>query len=49
MTMATLLLASIILLIPDSFYPLIGLEIGFLHQLVFYLLAFAAFDYGIKN
>jgi hypothetical protein len=49
MTMATLLIAIIILVIPDKFYPSIGLEMGFIHQLIYYLLAFAAFDYGLKN
>jgi hypothetical protein len=49
MTLATLVTAIFILGIPESFLNLIGTDIGFFHQLVFYLFAFAAFDFGLKN
>jgi hypothetical protein len=49
MTLATLTTGILILAIPISFFGLIGTDIVFFHQLVFYLFAFAAFDFGLKN
>jgi hypothetical protein len=49
MTLATLATGILILAIPKSFFGLIGTDVVFLHQLVFYLFAFAAFDFGLKN
>jgi hypothetical protein len=49
MTLATLVTALLILVIPAWFYTLIGSDIPFFHELVFYLFAFAAFDFGLKN
>jgi uncharacterized membrane protein len=49
MTLATLLTGLFIILIPTSFLKSIGVELEFFHQLVFYLFAFAAFDFGLKN
>jgi hypothetical protein len=49
MALATLSTSLIILGIPTSFLSFVGTEVGFFHQLVFYLFAFAAFDFGLKN
>jgi hypothetical protein len=49
MSLTTLCFAFIILIIPNSFYSLISLDESFLHQLVFYLFAFASFDFGLQN
>jgi hypothetical protein len=49
MTLATLATALIILVIPQSFLKSIGTDTPFFHELVFYLFAFAAFDFGLKN
>lgn len=49
MTLATFLLSIIILGIPESFFTFLGSDIIFFHQLLYYLLAFAAFDFGLKN
>jgi hypothetical protein len=49
MTLATLATGILILAIPNSFFGLIGTDVVFFHQLVFYLFAFAAFDFGLKN
>jgi hypothetical protein len=49
MTLTTSTTALNILGIPNSFLGLIGTDISFFHQLVFYLFAFAAFDFGLKN
>jgi hypothetical protein len=49
MTLATFATAVLILGIPSSFFVLIGVDVVFFHQLLFYLLAFAAFDFGLKN
>jgi hypothetical protein len=49
MILATLATAIIIIAIPGDFLLLIGSDIAFFHQLVFYLFAFAAFDFGLKN
>lgn len=49
MTLATLTTGILILAIPNSFFNLIGTDVIFFHQLVFYLFAFAAFDFGLKN
>jgi hypothetical protein len=49
MTLATLATAVLIIGIPNSFFGLIGVDVVFFHQLLFYLFAFAAFDFGLKN
>jgi hypothetical protein len=49
MTLATLATALCIVGIPESFLKLIGTDIVFFHEIVFYLFAFAAFDFGLKN
>jgi hypothetical protein len=49
MTLATLFTGLLILAIPNRFFGLIGTDVVFFHQLVFYLFAFAAFDFGLKN
>jgi hypothetical protein len=49
MILASLFSGLFILILPVSFLKLIGVEIEFFHQLVFYLFAFAAFDFGLKN
>jgi uncharacterized membrane protein len=49
MILATLITGLLILSIPSSFLTLIGTDTVFFHQLVFYLFAFAAFDFGLKN
>jgi hypothetical protein len=49
MTLATLITGILILAIPNGFFNLIGTDVIFFHQLVFYLFAFAAFDFGLKN
>jgi hypothetical protein len=49
MTLATLLTGLFIVIIPNAFLKSIGVEVEFFHQLVFYLFAFAAFDFGLKN
>jgi hypothetical protein len=49
MTLATLSTAILILGIPNSFLSFIGTDLAFFHQLLFYLFAFAAFDFGLKN
>jgi hypothetical protein len=50
MSLATLVIGLfIIMLLPKEFYMLIGTDETFFHQLLFYLLAFAAFDFGLKN
>lgn len=49
MTLASLTTGLFILVIPSSFYTLIGSDMIFFHQLVFYLFAFSAFDFGLKN
>lgn len=49
MTLATLATAICIIVIPESFLKFVGSDDAFFHQLVFYLFAFAAFDFGLKN
>lgn len=49
MTLATLVAGLMILGIPSSFLNFIGTDVEFFHQLFFYLFAFAAFDFGLKN
>ncbi|MBC7406360.1 MAG: hypothetical protein H7230_02740 [Candidatus Parcubacteria bacterium] len=49
MSLATLITAILILFVPDSFLAILGTDTMFFRQLVFYLLAFAAFDFGLKN
>jgi TctA family transporter len=49
MILATFVTGLLILIIPSSFLGLIGIDMLFFHQLVFYLFAFAAFDFGLKN
>jgi hypothetical protein len=49
MTLATLLGSLIVLGVPDSFLRFIGSDKEFFHQLLYYLFAFAAFDFGLKN
>jgi uncharacterized membrane protein len=49
MILATFVTGLLILIIPSSFLGLIGTDMLFFHQLVFYLFAFAAFDFGLKN
>lgn len=49
MSLANLVTALIILGIPSSFLSFIGTDTLFFHQLLFYLFAFAAFDFGLKN
>jgi hypothetical protein len=48
MTFATLLTGLFIISVPGTFLKYIGVEVDFFHQLVFYLFAFAAFDFGLK-
>ena len=49
MTLSSIFVAMIIIIIPNSFYNLIGVEMVFLQQLMFYLIAFASFDFGLQN
>ena len=49
MSLATLITSVVILFIPDSFLAILGTDTIFFRQLAFYLLAFAAFDFGLKN
>jgi hypothetical protein len=49
MTLATLSTSLIVVGIPTSFLTLIGTDTVFFHQLLYYLFAFAAFDFGLKN
>ncbi len=49
MILATLATGLVILTIPPSVYDVIGGDMDFFHQLLFYLFAFAAFDFGLKN
>ena len=49
MTLATLATALCIVGIPESFLKLVGTDTAFFHEIVFYLFAFAAFDFGLKN
>jgi hypothetical protein len=49
MTLATLVTGLVILGIPESFLKMLGTDVTFFHELVFYLFAFAAFDFGLKN
>jgi hypothetical protein len=49
MTLATLITGLLILIIPTGFLKLIGTDLVFFHELVFYLFAFAAFDFGLKS
>jgi hypothetical protein len=49
MTLASLVTGVLILGIPASFLTYIGSDVIFFLQLVFYLFAFAAFDFGLKN
>jgi hypothetical protein len=49
MTLATLATALCIVGIPESFLKAVGTDTIFFHEIVFYLFAFAAFDFGLKN
>jgi hypothetical protein len=49
MSLATLIIGILIIAVPLEFFSMIGTDQLFLHQLLFYLLAFAAFDFGLKN
>jgi hypothetical protein len=49
MILATLATALCIVGIPESFLKLVGTDTVFFHEIVFYLFAFAAFDFGLKN
>jgi hypothetical protein len=49
MTLATLATALCIVGIPESFLKAVGTDTVFFHEIVFYLFAFAAFDFGLKN
>jgi hypothetical protein len=49
MALATLVTGALVLPIAGSFFAVIGTDSTFFHQLLFYLFAFAAFDFGLKN
>jgi hypothetical protein len=49
MSLATVVIGLLVIALPKEFFNMLGTEELFLHQLLFYLLAFAAFDFGLKN
>ena len=49
MILASSVTALFVLIIPDILLIFLETDKLFLHQLVFYLFAFASFDFGLKN
>jgi uncharacterized membrane protein len=49
MFFAVLSTALFVLIIPDSLLKSLSTDTAFLHQLMYYLLAFAAFDFTLKS
>jgi hypothetical protein len=49
MSLAVLTTASLVVFVPDSFLISLNTDKRFFHDLMYYLLAFAAFDFTLKS